>query len=91
MIAYFVHDPEKRSDLILLPDMGRAVPVTPETMRRFIGVQPDFSTWTGEACQCLPLENFGKVVALRETGGDVCVADAGLWENRMNHHLSGGH
>ena len=50
MIAYFVHDPQKSSDTIYLPDLGCFVPVDKTAMERFISVKPDFANWTGQAC-----------------------------------------
>jgi len=90
MIAYYVHDEQKKADVIVIPDMGCSIPVTSDIMKRFIGVHTDFSKWTGNTCDFLSPDDFGTVVASRQSGGDVCVVDKALWENRMNHHLSGG-
>lgn len=90
MIAYYVHDEKKGEDSVVLPDMGCSVPVTAQIMKNFIGVHTDFSTWTGDACGCLSIEDFGTVIASRQSGGDVCVVNKSLWEKRMNYHLSGG-
>lgn len=90
MIAYFVYDEKKGQDSIVLPDMGCSVAVTERVMKNFIGVHTDFSTWTGDACDGLSIEDFGTVIASRQSGGDVCIVDRSLWQKRMNYHLSGG-
>jgi hypothetical protein len=43
MIAYFVHDSKKEKDLIVLPDRGCSVEVTPQLMETFISVDPVFA------------------------------------------------
>ena len=50
MIAYFVHDCKKEKDLILLPDRGCSVEVTPKWMETFISVDPVFASWSGDSC-----------------------------------------
>ena len=42
MIAYFVHDSKKETDIIVLPDMRCSVAVDAERMETFISVKPDF-------------------------------------------------
>ena len=87
MIAYFVHDSRKETDLIVLPDAGLSVTVSAHAFEGFISPQPDFSQWQGVACPDLDPNRFGKVIATRDDQGDVCVLDATLWEQRMRRHL----
>ncbi len=87
MIAYYVHDDKKETDLIVLPDMGCSVEVDAGRMEAFISVKPDFASWSGEACGMLSPEDFGTIVASREDGGDVCVAKHDLWRRCMAHYL----
>jgi len=83
MIVYFVHNPETQSDLMVMPDMGCAVSVTPDRFETFIAPDPQFKEWTGDACGDLVPENFGTVIATREPLGDVCILDHDLWRDRM--------
>ncbi|MCU0604571.1 MAG: hypothetical protein MUC33_18120 [Desulfobacterales bacterium] len=87
MIAYFVHDPQKQSDTIYLPDMSCFVPVDKAAMERFIAVKPDFANWTGRACTFVKPEEFGTVVATRDDQGDVCIVRQDLWRERMFANL----
>ena len=87
MIAYYVHDSKKETDLIVLPDMGCSVAVDAGRMEAFISVDPDFANWSGDACGELSPEDFGTIVASRDEGGDVCVANHDLWRRRMAHFL----
>ena len=87
MIAYFVHDPQKASDTIYLPDVGCFIPVDQAAMERFIAVQPDFANWKGQACTFVKPEEFGTVVATRNDEGDVCIIQQDLWRARMFAHL----
>ena len=87
MIAYYVHDSKKETDLIVLPDMGCSVAVDAGRMEAFISVNPDFTSWSGDACGELSPEDFGTIVASRDEGGDVCVANHDLWRRRMAHFL----
>ena len=87
MIAYFVHDSKKETDLIVLPDMGCSVAVDAGRMEAFISVNPDFASWSGEACGLLSPEDFGTIVASRDEGGDVCVVNHDLWRRCMAHYL----
>ena len=87
MIAYFVHDPQKSSDTIYLPDQGCFVPVDRPAMERFISVAPDFATWKGQACALVNPEEFGTVVATRDDQGDVCILQQDLWRERMFANL----
>ena len=87
MIAYFVHDSKNETDLIVLPDMGCSVAVDAGRMEAFISVNPDFASWSGEACGLLSPEDFGIIVARRDEGGDVCVVNHDLWPRRMAHYL----
>ena len=88
MIAYFVHDSKKQSDLIVLPDMGCAVNVDAERLETFISVAPVFAEWSGDACSGLAPEDFGTVIATREEGGDVCILDGDIWQDRMAHYAA---
>jgi len=83
MIAYFVHDPDKQTDLFVLPHMGCAVAVTPDRFETFISPNPRFEEWMGDACGDMAPEEFGTVVATREPLGDVCILDHDLWRERM--------
>ena len=87
MIAYYVHDSKKETDLIVLPDMGCSVAVDAGRLEAFISVNPDFASWSGEACGLLSPEDFGTIVASRDEGGDVCVVNHDLWRRRMVHYL----
>jgi len=87
MIAYYVHDSKKEIDLIVLPDMGCSVAVDAGRLEAFISVNPDFASWSGDACGKLSPENFGTIVASRNEGGDVGVVNHDLWRRRMTHHL----
>jgi hypothetical protein len=87
VIAYFVHDRENNSDMIVLPEMNCSVPVNAERMQAFISVQPVFAEWSGDACRDASPEDFGTVIATREEGGDVCVLKADIWRERMEFHL----
>jgi len=87
MIAYYVHDSKKEIDLIVLPDMGCSVAVDAGRLEAFISVNPDFASWSGDACGELSPEDFGTIVASRNEGGDVCVVNHDLWRRRMTHYL----
>jgi hypothetical protein len=87
MIAYFVHDEQKMSDTIYLPDMGCFVPVDRAAMERFISVKPDFAGWNGQVCVVVKPEDLGTVVATRDDQGDVCIVQQDLWRERMLTHL----
>ena len=71
MIAYFVHDRRKDKDLIVIPDRGCSVAVTPQRMESFIAVDPVFASWSGDSCADFAPEDFGTVVAIRDDNGDV--------------------
>jgi hypothetical protein len=90
MLAYYVHDPKKRKDIIVLPEMGCAVPVTPERLEAFISPAPVFAQWSGDSCGRISPEQFGTVVATREDGGDVCILKEDLWRERMSFYMTGG-
>jgi hypothetical protein len=87
MVAYFVHDKQKASDTIYLPDLGCFVPVDKAAMERFISVDPDFANWNGQACTVVTPEEFGTVVASRDDRGDVCIVRQDLWRERMFANL----
>ncbi len=87
MIAYYVHDPKKENDTIVLPDRGCSVAVDAGGMERFIAVDPNFAGWSGDACADVSPEDFGVVIATRDDNGDVCVLNHDLWRERMAHYL----
>ena len=87
MIAYYVHDSKKETDMIVLPDMGCSVAVDAGRLEAFISVNPDFASWSGDACGELSPEDFGTIVASRDEGGDVCVVNHDLWRRCMTHYL----
>ena len=87
MIAYFVHDSRKASDIIYLPDMDCFIPVDATVMERFIAVKPDFASWRGQACSFVEPEEFGTVIATRDDEGDVRVTHPPLWRERMLAYL----
>ena len=87
MIAYYVHDSKKETDLIVLPDMGCSVAVDAGRLEAFISVNPDFASWSGDACGELSPEDFGAIVASRDDGGDVCVVNHDLRRRCMAHYL----
>ena len=87
MIAYYVHDSKKETDLIVLPDMGCSVAVDAERLEAFISVSPDFASWSGDACGVLSPEDFGTIVASRDEGSDVCVVNHDLWRRCMAQYL----
>jgi hypothetical protein len=80
MIAYYVHDSKKETDLIVLPDMGCSVAVDAERLEAFISVSPDFASWSGDACGVLSPEDFGTIVAM-------CVVNHDLWRRCMAQYL----
>ncbi len=87
MLAYFVYDLKSNRDVVVLPEMGCSVAVDTQVMQRFIGVDPAFTTWTGDTCQELAPEDFGSVIATRDDHGDVCVLNEALWHQRMQYYL----
>ncbi len=87
MIAYYVHDPKKENDLIVLPKLGCRVAVDADRMEAFISVKPEFAKWSGDACGVLSPEDFGTIVATRDDRGDVCIVNPDLWRRRMTHYL----
>ncbi len=87
MIAYYVHDSKQDKDHVVLPDMGCSIEVTGKLMEAFIAVEPDFKSWSGDACGELRPEDFGTVVATREEKGDVCILKPELWHQRMGVYM----
>jgi hypothetical protein len=87
MKAFYIHDEKKRSDIIVVPEIDSMVPVNRAVMEMFIAVEPDFSGYAGKPLNGLPPETFGKIVATRETDGDVCIIETSLWRGRMACHL----
>ena len=85
MLAYFVHDPKKEGDLIIIPGICCSVRVDAERFESFISPTADFAAWTGDTCE-LPPEDFGKVIATRDDDGDVCVLDQALWRSRLGSY-----
>ena len=87
MKAFFIHDEKKQSDMLAIPETGYMVPMNQAAMEAFIAVSPDFSGYEGERLNGMPPETFGKVVATRNSDGDVCILDESLWQQRMAYHL----
>lgn len=87
MRAYFVHDPNKAQDHMVLPDKDLLLPADGRIMSDFISPCPDFSLWNGQKLNGLPPESFGRVLATREEAGDVCIMEEPLWQQRMTFHL----
>ncbi len=87
MKAIFVHDEKKQSDMMVLPETGHMVPMNRAAMEDFIAVAPDFSGYEGQRLNGMPPEAFGKIVATRNSDGDVCIVDTSLWQQRMAYHL----
>jgi hypothetical protein len=88
MIAYYVNDSKKETDLIVLPDMGCSIAVDAGRMEAFISVNPDLASGSENSCGELSPEDFGTIVAAdRDEGGDVVVVNHDLWRRRMAHYL----
>lgn len=87
MRAYFVHDPNKDQDHMVLPDKDIVLPADRRVMNDFISPRPDFASWNGQKLHGLPPDSFGRVLATREEAGDVCILEEPLWQQRMTHHL----
>ncbi len=83
MQAFFVHDPKKETDLLIIPQLDVKTSMDRQAMETFIGVQPDFSNCSGASLNGLPPDAFGHVVATRDPKGDVCIVDESLWQQRM--------
>lgn len=88
MIAFFVHNSETRSDVIVLPERGCSVPVDRKILEAFISPAPNFADWSGDACANVSAEDFGTVAATRDDQGDVKVMDEELWRRRMDFHMT---
>ena len=56
-------------------------------MQAFISVNPDFSAWSGDACEGMSPEDFGEIVASRDDCGDVRIFKEDLWREKMEHYL----
>ena len=89
MKAFFVHDENVRTDLLVLPETDCVVAVNKEIMEEFISVEPDFSKYTGDRLNSRPPETLGLLVATRKTDGDVCIVENTVWQQRMAVHLGG--
>jgi hypothetical protein len=87
MIAYYVNDSKKETDLIVLPDMGGSIAVDAGCMKAFISVNPDLASGSGNSCGERSPEDFGTIVAGRDEGGDVAVVNHDLWRRGMAHYL----
>jgi hypothetical protein len=87
MIAFFIHDAKKQSDIMAVPETDSMVPVNRAVMEAFIAVEPDFSGYVGQRLKGLPPETFGQIVATRKADGDVCIVETSLWRQRMAFHL----
>ena len=89
MIAYFVIKRKNEEDVFVIPEAACRVQATPESFEKFISVNPDFGSWTGDSCSDLSPEHFGTIVASRAEGGDVCILKEDLWRERMFFYMSG--
>lgn len=87
MKAFFVHDKNKQSDLMVVPETDSMVPVNRKILEEFIAVAPDFAKYTGEKLNRLPPDTLGIVVATRKPEGDVCIIEEALWQQRMGYHF----
>ena len=88
MIAFFVHNFETDSDVIVLPEMGCSLAVDRNTLEAFISPSPNFAEWSGDACSNVAAEDFGTVAATRDDQGDVNVVNEELWRRRMDFHMT---
>lgn len=87
MKAFFVHDKNKQTDLIVVPEKDNMVAVNQKILEEFIAVAPDFSKYPGDPLNSLPPETLGIVVATRKSDGDVCIIEEALWQQRMVYHF----
>lgn len=88
MKAYFIYDEKKQIDMMVVPEIDCIVSVNRSVMEVFISVAPDFSKFSGEHLNGLPPESFGRIIATRESQGDVCILEDSLWRQRMAFYLS---
>ena len=87
MRAFFVYDEKKDKDLLVIPDIDVLAEVDRSVMELFIDVKPDFASIRGSRLNQLSPKAFGRIVATRDDDGDVCIAEPGLWSERMQFHL----
>ena len=87
MLAYFVYNSSDDTDVIVLPEKECRIPADKKGLERFISVNPDFATWSGDSCSGMTPESFGTIVAIRDDCGDVSVRNSKLWRQRMAVYL----
>ena len=87
MIAYLVTNPQSRQDTFVVPDIGCSVAVDRDRMQVFISVKPDFTAWSGDACEGMAPEDFGDIIASRDDCGDVRIVKEDLWREKMEYYL----
>lgn len=87
MIAYLVTNRQSQQDTFVVPDIGCSVSVDRDRMQAFISVSPDFSSWSGDACEGMAPEDFGDIIASRDDCGDVRIVKEDLWREKMEHYL----
>lgn len=87
MKAFFVHDKNKQTDLMVVPETDNMVAVTQKILEEFIAVEPDFAKYNGDCLNSLPPDTLGIVVATRKSDGDVCIIEEALWQQRMVYHF----
>jgi len=89
MKAFFVHDQDTHTDVMVVPETDSLVTVDRDVMEEFIGVAPDFSKYSGNQLHAQAPEQIGLVVATRKSDMDVCIIDEALWQKRMAYYLDG--
>ena len=87
MLAFLVTNRKSRQDIIVVPQLGCRVAVDSDRMQAFISVSPDFSSWSGDACEGMAPEDFGEIVASRDDCGDVQIFKEDLWREKMEQYL----
>jgi hypothetical protein len=88
MIAYYVHNDQENSAQIIIPDMHCSIPASTEAMEQFISPKPDFSALSKDSCKELKPEDFGVVLATRDTAGDVNVLKEQQWQSELARYLN---
>ena len=88
MRAYYIYDEKKDRDYIAIPETNVLADVDRSKISEFIAVRPDFNRFQGSSLNAMQPAAFGRIVATRDDDGDVCVAEAGLWRQRMQVHLA---
>lgn len=87
MRAFFVYDKKQDKDFLVIPDTDVLAVVDRSVTEIFIDVKPDFTSIKGSRLNQLSPEVFGRILATRDDDGDVCIAEPGLWPDRMRFHL----